>query len=104
MGHSKKIFGLCIVLAVALILSGPLLAQDVAKKVEAPSTDAIGKININTASVEELTQLKRIGTKYAERIVEFREKEPFKNPEDITKVRGIGMRTYELNKDIIVVE
>ena len=104
MGHSKKIFGLCIVLVVAFILSGPLLAQDVAKKVEATSTEAIGKININTASVEELTQLKRIGTKYAERIVEFREKEEFKNPEDITKVRGIGMRTYELNKDIIVVE
>ena len=62
------------------------------------------KININTASVQELTQLKRIGQKYAERIVEYREKTPFKSPEDIMNVPGIGIKVYELNKDRIAVE
>ena len=64
-----------------------------------------GKININTASVKQLTKLEKIGKKYAERIIAYREKNgPFKSPEDITKVKGIGSKTYELNKDVITVE
>jgi competence protein ComEA len=63
------------------------------------------KININTAAVEQLVKLKRVGPKYAERIVEYRETNgPFSKAEDIMKVRGIGPKTYEANKDIITVE
>jgi competence protein ComEA len=63
------------------------------------------KININTASVEELTKLDRIGPKYAERIVQFREiNGPFEKPEDIIKVKGIGPKTLEANIDKIAVE
>ncbi|MBN1932769.1 MAG: helix-hairpin-helix domain-containing protein [Desulfobacterales bacterium] len=63
------------------------------------------KLNINTASVEELTQLNRIGPKYAQGIVEYREKNgPFKQPEEIMQVPGIGSKIYELNKDRIIVE
>ena len=62
-------------------------------------------ININTASVEELTQLVGVGQKYAERIVTFRtENGPFKAPEDIMLVAGIGSKTFEANKDRIVVK
>lgn len=65
---------------------------------------AMGKININTASVEQLMQLERVGAKYAERIVEHREKNGlFKAPEDIMNVKGIGQKTWEANKDRIVV-
>ena len=61
------------------------------------------KININTATVEQLTKLKKIGEKYAQRIIEYREKNgPFEKPEDITKVKGIGPKIFELNKDLIV--
>jgi len=57
-----------------------------------------GEININTASAEELAQLKRIGPKYAARIIESRETNgPFKMPEDIMKVKGIGQKTWEEN-------
>jgi competence protein ComEA len=64
-----------------------------------------GKININTAVKEKLTELDKIGPKYAERIIEYREKSgPFEQAEDIMKVKGIGRKIYEANKDRIVVE
>ncbi|MBW1899604.1 MAG: ComEA family DNA-binding protein [Deltaproteobacteria bacterium] len=64
-----------------------------------------GKININKAPVEQLVQLDRIGAKYAQRIVEYREKNgPFKQPEDIMKVKGIGTKVWEANKDMISVK
>ena len=63
------------------------------------------KININTASAEELTQLKGIGSNHAANIIKFREKNgPFKNPEDLTQVPRIGQKTFEKNKDRIRVE
>ncbi len=62
------------------------------------------KVNINKASIEELMQLKKIGQKYAERIVQYRANHgPFEKPADITKVQGIGTKTFELNKDRIAV-
>ena len=62
------------------------------------------KININTATVEQLMQLERVGPKYAQRIVDYRENvAPFDKPEDIMKVPGIGKKTWEANKDRIVV-
>ena len=63
------------------------------------------KININKASVDELSTLKRIGPSYAQRIVDYRKQNgPFEKPEDIMKVRGIGIKTFEANKDFITCE
>ena len=65
----------------------------------------VAKININTASAEELTQLKGIGPSHAAKIVAYREKNgPFKLPEDVMQVPGIGQKTFENNKDMILVE
>jgi competence protein ComEA len=67
--------------------------------------DDIPKININTASADELMSLKGVGEKKARTIIEFRENNgPFKQPEDIINVPGIGPKTLEANKDCIVVE
>lgn len=64
---------------------------------------AMEKVNINTAPAEQLMQLDRVGAKYADRIVEYREKNgPFEKPEDIMNVKGIGKKTWEANKDRIV--
>ena len=63
------------------------------------------KIDLNKASVDELTQIKGIGQKYAERIVQYRENNgPFKHIEDIMKVKGIGPKKFESIKDLVMVE
>lgn len=69
-----------------------------------PNAAGAQKININTANAIELSSiLKKVGPKHAAAIVEYREKNgQFQTPEDIKKVKGIGDKIYELNKDIIV--
>ena len=63
------------------------------------------KVNINTASAEELTRLNGVGPGHAARIIEFREKNgPFKNPESLIQVPGIGQKTFDKNKDIILIK
>lgn len=68
------------------------------------SVGAVGQVNINTASKEELMQLEGVGSAYALKIIEYREANgPFEKPEDIMNVKGIGTSTYEKNKDRITV-
>mgnify|MGYP001826846020 CR=1 FL=1 len=69
------------------------------------AAEAGATININTATAEELTQLVGVGQQYAERIVTYRtENGPFKAPEEIMLVAGIGEKTFEANKDRIAVK
>lgn len=50
-----------------------------------------GKLNINTATVQELTVLSGIGEVLAQRIVEYREKNgPYKDTSDLLNIKGIG--------------
>jgi competence ComEA-like helix-hairpin-helix protein len=65
---------------------------------------AISKVDLNTATVEELTQLLRIGLKMARRIIEYRETvRPFEKPEDLMAVPGIGGETYRRLADRLTV-
>lgn len=60
-------------------------------------------LNINTASAKELTTLKGIGTKTAEKIINYRNEHKFETIEDIKKVKGIGQKTFEsIKKDLEV--
>ena len=64
-----------------------------------------GKVNINTATVEELKTLKGVGEKKAEAIIEYRKKNgSFKTKEDLMKVRGIGKKLFESFKERIVTQ
>lgn len=64
-----------------------------------------GKVNINTATVEELKTLKGIGEKKAEAIIEYRKKNgSFKNKEELMKVRGIGKKLYETFQERVIVQ
>ena len=61
-------------------------------------------ININTANVEQLTQLSGVGPAIGGRIIDHREKNgPFNTIEDIMAVSGIGPKTFEKIKDEITV-
>jgi len=59
------------------------------------------KVNINTASQQELEALPGIGPKKAQDIIKGR---PYDKPEDIMKVKGIKQGIYNKIKDNIVVK
>ena len=64
-----------------------------------------GKVNINTATVEELKTLKGVGEKKAEAIIDYRKKNgSFKTKEDLMKVRGIGKKLFESFQERIVTQ
>jgi len=64
-----------------------------------------GRININTATVEELSQLSGIGGAYAERIVVYREAHGgFKNLNELKNVKGIGPKILARNMDKITIK
>ena len=65
------------------------------------SSGPAGRVNINTATAEELDTLPGIGPAMAQRIIEGR---PYSSIEDIQRVKGIGQATFEKLKDLITVQ
>jgi competence protein ComEA len=55
-----------------------------------------GKLNLNTATTEQLMLLPGVGPSKAERVVEWRGKHgPFKRVADLRKVKGFGYKTLK---------
>ncbi len=83
-------------------------AQETRQQVHPPKVNeqsASPKININTASAEELQKLPGIGPKIAEEIEKYRETNgPFKSAEDFKQVKGVGDKKFEAVKDRIATE
>jgi len=70
-----------------------------------PDTPA-GPVNVNTADAATLSrELKGIGMKRAEAIVEYRRKfGPFKSPDELALVKGIGPSAIQENRELIRVD
>ena len=80
-------------------------AEAIPAGVTSKETSKEGKVNINTATVEELKTLKGVGEKKAEAIIEYRKKNgSFKTKEDLMKVRGIGKKLFESFEERIVTQ
>ena len=71
--------------------------------VGAVGADPPGKLNINTATVEEFTSLPNIGPSRAAAIVDYREREgPFDSVDDLMSVSGIGEKITDSIRDLVV--
>jgi len=61
------------------------------------------KVNLNTATLEQLMTLTGIGESKAKAIIEYREKNKFKTIEDLKEVSGIGDSIFDKIKENITV-
>ena len=60
-------------------------------------------VNVNTANAEEIAEsLKGVGLSKAEAIVSYRsEHGDFKHADELVNVKGIGIRTVDINREYI---
>jgi competence protein ComEA len=78
--------GLALAMA-ALLASAPAMAAG------KPAPTA--KVNLNSATVEQLTTLPGVGPKLAARIVEYRQKAgAFRSTQELINVRGVGEKNF----------
>ncbi len=67
---------------------------------------AVQPVNVNSASAENIAEsLKGIGISKAEAIVEYRNANgKFKHIDELVNVKGIGIRTVDINREFILLE
>ncbi|AHK79166.1 competence protein ComEA [Ectothiorhodospira haloalkaliphila] len=72
----------------------------------AAGLQAGGPVDINRADAQALSQaLQGVGPAKAQAIVEYREANgPFRSVHELTQVGGIGVRTVEINLDVITLD
>lgn len=63
-----------------------------------------GKLNINSASFEELVKVPGIGPKTASLILERRQREKFRSVEELKEIKGIGDKKLQKLKEYVEVK
>jgi comEA protein len=99
--YSQKTKVICVLaMCVGLILSSvSVMAQK-----SAPAPASTEKINLNSATVEQLQSLPGIGPAIAKTIIEHRTKAgKFNRVEEIMKVKGIGEKKFQKIKDRLTI-
>ena len=88
----------------ALEMGTPASVEEITEERETSAESNAGRLNINTASAEELTRLSGIGEKKAAEIVAYREKNGgFSDIAELMRVSGIGEKTFAEIQDEITV-
>ncbi|MGQ9628841.1 MAG: helix-hairpin-helix domain-containing protein [bacterium] len=83
----------------------PASVESGVKRAPAPGEDKVKLVNINTATLEELMTLPRIGRVIGQRIIDYRrEHGGFRTLEELMEVPGIGEKTFEKLKGLITIE
>ena len=91
----SKLFSLLTLAALALSLG--LSSPAHAKALE-------GVVNINTASVSELTLLPGVGKAKAEQIVQYRQAKPFASIDDLKNIPGLGQKRIEAMRSHVTLQ
>ena len=60
-----------------------------------PGKQVTGVVNLNQATAQQLDLLPGVGAKAAQRILDYRKKQPFARPEELVKVKGFGKKKFE---------
>ena len=88
----------------ALALTLGLLIAPAAASAQQTKPVSTEKVNLNTASLDQLQTLPGVGEATAKRIIEYRTKVgKFGKIEDIINVKGIGDKKFQKMKDRLVV-
>jgi competence protein ComEA len=91
----SKLFSLLTLAAFALTLAAGSPAQ--AKALE-------GVVNINTATVSELTLLPGVGKAKAEQIVQYRQAKPFASVDDLKNIPGLGQKRIDAMRSHVTLQ
>ncbi|HLH07787.1 MAG TPA: helix-hairpin-helix domain-containing protein [Terriglobales bacterium] len=103
MKNVRSVSRLVLLLMLALSLASPVFSQTSSKKSTKPSAasaaPATEKLDINTATKEQLDNLPGIGAAYSQKIIDHR---PYRSKSDLVTKKVIPQSTYNKIKDQII--
>jgi competence protein ComEA len=98
-------FTVALVLALAIVIGIAATARaSHAPSVPKIDTSVTLRVDLNLASLLELTRLPGVGVGRAKAIIEYRMTRPFRRPADLLRIKGIGRKLYAKLRPHVVVQ